>query len=202
MWPEEQLTRRVLEAVQRGEQRAVERLLASYRPAIWSLVAMRLDRHVRRRLDVSDVVQEVLLEASRRLHDYVANPTVSFRAWIRQLAYDRIVDAHRRHRAAAKRSLERERPLSYDVDRCEQVEAAMIDPESTPATRAAQRELVARIEAAIGQLSEQDAEVLIKRHFERLSNREVAQALGLNEAAAGMRYLRAIRRLRQLMEAS
>jgi RNA polymerase sigma-70 factor (ECF subfamily) len=37
------------------------------------------------------------------------------------------------------------------------------------------------------------------RHFEQLSNQDVAAALGLTEAAASMRYLRAIRRLRDLM---
>jgi RNA polymerase sigma-70 factor (ECF subfamily) len=38
--------------------------------------------------------------------------------------------------------------------------------------------------------------VILLRHREQLSNQEVAVALGLSEAAASMRYLRAVRRLR------
>ncbi|GIW93392.1 MAG: DNA-directed RNA polymerase sigma-70 factor [Pirellulaceae bacterium] len=199
MWPEESATQKWLEDVRRGEAGAVDRLLASYRRAVQMLVQMRLDRQVRRRVDVSDVVQEVLWEASRRLQDYLANPVMSFRLWIRQIACDRIIDTHRRHRTAAKRSVDREQSLPRLTDRTVPIFRAMIDPELTPAAQAAQRELVACVESAISRLSDQDAEVLILRHYERLSNQEVAQALGLSEAAAGMRYLRAVRRLRTLL---
>jgi RNA polymerase sigma-70 factor (ECF subfamily) len=37
------------------------------------------------------------------------------------------------------------------------------------------------------------------RHYEQLSNQEIAQALELTEPAASMRYLRAVRRLRELL---
>ena len=38
------------------------------------------------------------------------------------------------------------------------------------------------------------------RHFEQMTNSEVAEALTLSAAAAGMRYLRAMRRLRELLQ--
>jgi RNA polymerase sigma-70 factor (ECF subfamily) len=55
------------------------------------------------------------------------------------------------------------------------------------------------VERALGQLSEQDCEIIVMRHYEQLSNMEVAEALGLTEPAASMRYLRAVRRLRELL---
>jgi RNA polymerase sigma-70 factor (ECF subfamily) len=44
-----------------------------------------------------------------------------------------------------------------------------------------------------------DFEIITMRHYEQLSNQEVAQSLGLTEPAASMRYLRAVRRLRELL---
>ena len=75
------------------------------------------------------------------------------------------------------------------------------DPSKTPQQIAAQRELASHVEAAIQQLGDQDREIVIMRHYEHLSNLEIAAALQLNPPAASMRYLRAVRRLRQLLEA-
>ncbi len=73
------------------------------------------------------------------------------------------------------------------------------DPELTPAAAATRREMTRLVEQALGQLGEQDCEIIILRHYEQLSNREVAEVLGLSEPAASMRYLRAVRRLRALL---
>ena len=73
--------------------------------------------------------------------------------------------------------------------------AALRDQGPTPAADAIRRELVERFHAALEELGEGDREILIMRHFEHLSNAESAAALGLSEPAAGMRYLRALRRL-------
>src|SRR5207237_688693 len=74
-----------------------------------------------------------------------------------------------------------------------------LDPEQTPASAAIQQELQKRLHEALGRLDDDDREVILMRHFEQLANQEVAAALGLTEAAASMRYLRAVRRLRDLL---
>ena len=61
------------------------------------------------------------------------------------------------------------------------------------------RELQERFLEAIEQLSEDDRDIILMRHFEGLGNSDVATALGLSPAAAGMRYLRALRRLREIL---
>ena len=76
----------------------------------------------------------------------------------------------------------------------------LADRELTPAAAATWHELQRRFQAALDTLEEQDQEVVLMRHFEHLGNSEVAQALGLSEAAAGMRYLRAMRRLRDKLD--
>ena len=77
----------------------------------------------------------------------------------------------------------------------------LVDPERTPASAAIQEELQRRLQGALAQLDEDDRDILLMRHFEQLPNQEVATLLGLTEAAASMRYLRAIHRLRDLLTA-
>ena len=130
------------------------------------------------------------------------NPVLSFRVWLRQIARDRIIDAHRRHRVSAKRSVDREQAMAIPagLDQSTYDLAAQIcDPELTPAARATQRELARRVEASLAMLSEQDCEIIVMRHYEKLSNQETAQSLELSEPAASMRYLRALRRLKEML---
>jgi RNA polymerase sigma-70 factor (ECF subfamily) len=113
-----------------------------------------------------------------------------------------MIDEHRRHRGAARRSLDRERPLrpAAFLDRSSLDLAAQLrDPEPTPAAEALRGELQRRFHVALAQLDESDREIVLLRHFEQLSNSDAARTLGLSEAAAGMRHLRALRRLRALL---
>lgn len=202
MWPEHEQTEQLLVGAKQGDDDAVNRLLDRHRDALRRMVQMRLDQKIQRRLDVSDVVQDVLVEANRRLATYLENPLMPFHLWLRQIAKDRIIDAHRRHRASAKRSVDREQPLAAPagMDRSTMELAAQVcDGELTPAAAATQQEMARRVEAAIGNLGDQDCEIIVMRHYEQLSNQEVAQALGLSEPAASMRYLRAVRRLREML---
>ena len=112
MWPEGDKTQELLKGVADGEPSAVNRLMERHRDAIRRMVQMRLDQAVARRVDASDVVQDVLLEASQRLSDYIRSPSMPFHLWLRQLAKDRIIDMHRRHRGAQRRSVDREQNLS------------------------------------------------------------------------------------------
>ena len=166
------------------------------------MVQMRLDQAVARRVDASDVVQDVMLEASQRLSDYIRSPSMPFHLWLRQLAKDRIIDMHRRHRAAQRRSVDREQNninVGSDNQSAADLTALLRDAELTPAASALRKEMEERFVLALDQLDESDREIVIMRHFEHLGNGEVAAALGLSAPAAGMRYLRAIRRLRELL---
>ena len=202
MWPEGEHTQELLKGVTDGDSQAVNRLMDRHREAVRRMIQMRLDQAVARRVDASDVVQDVLMEASQRLKDYLANPAMPFHLWLRQLAKDRIIDMHRRHRVAQRRSVDREqnmRGLGNDEQSAADLAALLKDAELTPAAAALRREMEQRFLVALDQLEENDREIVVMRHFEHLGNSEVAEALGLSPPAAGMRYLRAIRRLRELL---
>lgn len=202
MWPDAEKTQDLLAGAHGGDEAAVNRLMERHRDALRRMVQLRLDQRIQRRIDVSDIVQDVLVEANRRLQDYLAKPVMPYHLWLRQIAQDRIIDAHRRHRASAKRSVDRERPLAVPAanDRSTmELAAQLAGRELTPAAAATQKELARVVSAAIAELPEQDCEIIVMRHYEQLTNQEIAQALGLTEPAASMRYLRAIRKLKERM---
>jgi RNA polymerase sigma-70 factor (ECF subfamily) len=202
MWPEQPRTQELLDRIRQGDASAVERLLTVHRDPLRRMIDLRLDPALAARVDASDVVQDVLLEAHRRLDDYLGKPAMPFHLWLRHIAKDHIIDAHRRHRLAQRRSLDREQPLAparlADHSSFE-LAAQVLDHERTPASEAVRRELQLRLDAAVAELDEHDREVILMRHGEQLSNQEMATALGLTEAAASMRYLRAVRRLRAVL---
>ncbi len=202
MWPQSADTQNLLDQAKKGDAAAVDQLLARHREPIRRLIDLRLDPAIVQRVDASDVVQDVLLEASKRLQDYLKNPAMPFHLWLRHIAKDHIIDAHRRHHQAQKRGVHREQPLARPgwLDQSSlELAGQLIDPERTPASAAIQQELQRRLHVALAQLDEDDRDILLMRHFEQLPNQDVANLLGLTEAAASMRYLRAIRRLRDVL---
>lgn len=202
MWPDSSQTQELLLQAGQGNEAAVNGLLDRHREALKRMIGLRMDQALKRRVDASDVVQDVLVEAHRRLLDYINDPKLPFHLWLRQIAKDRLIDAHRRHRKAARRSVDREQTMTAPADADHSAwdwAQQLCDTELTPAAAATWQEMERRFRGALDELEENDREVVLMRHFEQLSNQEVAQALGLSEPAAGMRYLRAIRRLRAML---
>ncbi len=200
MWSDTIQTKEMLEQVRGGDDAARENLLRQHREPLRRMISLRLDPAIAARLDASDVVQEVMLEANRRLDDYLKNPAMPFPLWLRHIAKDHIIDAHRRHRLAQRRGVDREQPMvpaALAGHSSAELAAQFMDHEKTPASAAIEHEMQRRIQLAIVNLEEADREVILMRHFEQMANQEVALALGLTEAAASMRYLRAVRRLRE-----
>lgn len=203
MWPEQQPTEELLAQAKGGDDSAVNQLMDRHRNSLRQLVRMRLDARIQKRVDVSDVVQDVLVEANRRLQTYIGNPIMPFHLWLRQIAKDRIIDAHRRHRVSAKRSVDREQgmviPRGHDHSSI-QLASLLGDGQLTPAAAALQKEMAQKVEAAIARLDDKDCEIITMRHYEHLTNQEIGSILGLTEPAASMRYLRAIKRLKAMMQ--
>src|SRR5205085_8207988 len=199
MWPTREETDRLLADARAGN---ADELLARFREPLRRVIDLRLDPVLARRVDASDIVQDVLLEANQRLTDYLKSPDMPFHLWLRHLAQDRIIDTHRRHRLAQRRSVDREQPIARPAwadESSVSLIAQLIDTERTPTSEAIRHELQRRLADAVNQLSDDDREIILMRHHEALSNQEVAKLLDLTEAAASMRYLRALRRLRAVL---
>jgi RNA polymerase sigma-70 factor (ECF subfamily) len=191
-------TQELLARARGGEQAALEALFARHRERLRYGIALRLDRRLAARVDVSDVLQETYLEAARRLPQYLAEPGMPFPLWLRWLARERVQVLHRRHLGADRRAVGHEAgPLPADSSA--QLVGGLVGAGPTPSQAVAAVEAAEHLRLALQRLSETERDVLLWRHFEQLSNREIAQLLGIGEAAANKRYIRALQRLRGLL---
>ena len=194
---------RRLEAAARGDRAAWGAVLAGHRDRLRRMVALRLDRRLQGRIDPSDVIQDASLEAARRLPEYLreAAPMPLF-LWLRFLTAQALQALHRRHLGAQARDADRE--ISIGGGRIPQATSAALaaqllghDTRASEAAIRAERKL--RLEEALNSMDPLDREVLALRHFEQLSNAECARVLGLSESAATKRYIRALRRLKEIL---
>jgi len=175
------------------------RLLEENRARMNAAVRLRLDARVRGRLSASDVVQDAYLEATRRYGSLEPGAEASLVLWLRFLVMQQLQVAHRRHLGAAVRSASLEaRP--FPNASAENLLEAFAASDSTPSRIAVQSERLERLRAGLNELDPLSREILAMRHFECLSNREAAQALGIKESTASQRYARALLRLRDLLE--
>ncbi len=162
------------------------------------MVEVRLDRRLAPRVAPSDVVQEALADAARRLPEYVRDRPLPFHAWLRQFAWERILKLHRHHIGAGKRSLNREEAGAIPLpdESMMQLANRLVTSATSPSRRAMRDELRERVQAALAALPARDREVLVLRYLEGLAIGEVAEVLGIGEGAVKMRQLRALERLR------
>jgi RNA polymerase sigma-70 factor, ECF subfamily len=79
-------TDELLNRTAHGDRAARDQLLVRHRQRLRQAVAYRLDRRLAARVDPSDVVQEVLAEAARKLPDYLRERPLPFYPWLRQMA--------------------------------------------------------------------------------------------------------------------
>lgn len=186
-----------------GDQSALAELFARHRDRLRRMVELRIDPRLNGRVSPSDVLQEAYIDAVKRLKHYFEKPDESFFGWLRLIVGQRLADVHREHLGAAKRaasqevSLDRAGPAASST--C--LAGFLVGRLTSPSHVAQRAEALAAVEEALNQLDPLDREVLALRHFEELSNNEVADMLGIQRAAASKRYVRALARLRDVLEA-
>lgn len=185
-----------------GDDACWRDLLQRYHDRLRRMVALRLDSRLQGRVDPSDVLQEAYLDAATRLTEYVRQADVPFFLWLRSLTATRLAKVHRHHLGTQARDPAREVPLykeAYPAASSAALAAQLLGHEPRPSEAAIHGELKLRLQEAMNQMEEIDREVLALRHFEHLTTAEAAQVLGISEAATGKRYLRALKRLKDIL---
>jgi RNA polymerase sigma-70 factor (ECF subfamily) len=201
MAPADPDTEELLKRVARGERAAEGQLLERHRARLRDMIALRFDRRLRPRVDPSDVLQDALAEAARKLADYVRTRPLPFYPWLRQLALERLVQMHRWHVRTRKRSVVREEiGLPLPDESAFQLADRLAAQGSSPSDRLHRTEQRERVRTALSRLGERDREVLVLRYLEHLSTREIAAIMGLAESGVKTRQLRALQRLRDLLD--
>jgi RNA polymerase sigma-70 factor, ECF subfamily len=185
-----------------GGDQALADVMAEHSSRLRRIVELRVDPRLSGRVDVADVLQEAFLEARKRLPRYLAEPSMPVFLWLRGVVLETLIDFHRRHLGAQMRDASRDvslltapSPLASSVA----LAAYLAGSLTSPSRAAIRAETVQQIETALAEMDEIDREVLILRHFEQLTNDEVATALGVKKAAASRRYMRALTRFRKVL---
>ncbi len=168
---------------------------ARYQDRLRAMIAYRLGGGLRGRFDPSDILQEAYLDAAARLPEYAANPPAPPFLWLRFLTAQRLDRLFRTHLGAQRRAADREVPLDATG-------GDLTCDHTPPAAGAVRAEVQARVQTALTRLGDDDRTILVLRHFEQLTTAEAAAELGLTEAAAGKRYLRALLKLKDVLAAA
>lgn len=184
-----------------GDHEAFAELFELRRSQLAAEATRKIGTQMQRRIDASDVLQEVFLEANRRLGE-LAESDVPLIAWLRLLLRQKVIDFQRKHLGATKRAMSKERSIEHRVADVDSIAQQLIASLTSPSMKAQRNELQLRIKAVLDELSILDRQVLVLRHFESKSNREVAEALGLSINAASNRYVRALRRFKSVLDAA
>jgi RNA polymerase sigma-70 factor, ECF subfamily len=185
-----------------GDAAALGRLLDGYRKRLRRMVRLRLDPRLQGRIDPSDVLQEASLEATRRLAEYVRDPRLPFFLWLRFLTNQKLLELRRRHLGTQARDAAREISLYQEAlvpasSAC--LAAQLLGKMTAPLQAAIRAEMKLRLQEALNGMDPLDREVLALRHFEQLDNTETAQVLGISPSGASSRYLRALKRLKDIL---
>jgi RNA polymerase sigma-70 factor (ECF subfamily) len=185
-----------------GDCAAWNSLLKEQQGRLRQMIALRLDRRIQRRIDPSDILQEAYMWAARQLEGYLRDPRLPFYLWLRLIVEQKIALQHRQHLRAQMRDAGKEISLnavSLSGSQSSELAARLMGRELSPSEESVRAELVTRLRESLTKLDHTDREILLLRHFEQLSNGEAAIVLGLGEAAASKRYIRALQRLKTLL---
>jgi RNA polymerase sigma-70 factor (ECF subfamily) len=201
----------LLDQLRYGDKKALGELFTLHRERLWRMLYVRLDRRLTSRVSPEDVLQETFIDVDKRIGEYLADPAVPFYVWLRFLTIQRMSMMQRAHLGTQKRDVNLEISILKNKSNgsmrlpaasSESMAGQLVSRLTSPSQAAIRHELQARLRAALDEMDPLDREVLALRHFEELSNYEVAQVLGISKDAASKRHVRALHRLKDILSVS
>jgi RNA polymerase sigma-70 factor (ECF subfamily) len=183
-----------------GSGTALGELLAAYRNYLTLLARVQIGRRLQRKLDASDVVQEVYLAAHQHFGRFRGRTEGELVAWLRQILATVLANQVRRYCGTQRRAAHLERDLAEELDRSSrEMDQGMLARQSSPSDQAARREQAVLLADALGRLGPAHREVIILRHFEGLPFAEVARRMGRTLDSVKKLWTPALAQLRRTM---
>jgi len=194
-----------LKRLKEGDPSALGELFSEHQQRLLHIIRVRMDRRLTARIDPEDVLQEVFLDASARVRHFVDEHSGSLFIWLRMITNQTMANLYRRHLDTQMRDARRD--VSINTGKTHEnptrpIAMQLIGHLTSPSKAAIRQESIEKLERAIDELKPMDREAIALRHFELLDNKEVAEVLGIQEKAASIRYIRAIRRLKEAIQPS
>jgi RNA polymerase sigma-70 factor (ECF subfamily) len=185
-----------------GDEQALGELFSRHRQRLARLVSFRLSPQLYGRVDAEDVLQESYLAAAARMKHFRDHPSASIYIWLRLVVLQTLTDLHRQHLGAQMRDAHREISLQagpLTAGTSASLAAQLLASLTSPSQAAMRAEMAGRLETALETMNPIDREILVLRHFEELSNQEAAEVLAIEPKAASIRYVRALKRLEEIL---
>lgn len=195
----------LVERARAGDAAATGEVLVRHRARLRRMIEARLDRRIRGRVDPSDVLQDGFVDAVAKLSGYLADPKLPLFLWLRLVVGERLAKIHRDHLGAQIRNAGREVSLyrgPMPAASSAALAAHLLGQVTSPTQAAVRAERLLRLQEALNALDPLDREILSLRHFEELTHAEAARVLDIGEGAAAKRYVRALKRLKDVLSPS
>lgn len=187
-----------LALIKAGDQAAFASLLRDCDEKLLRYVHRHFPLDLRSRIDIGDVLQEIYLEAFRRIGQFTAQDDDSIHRWLFTIARHQLIDLIRHHRALKRGAAAN--AMQWSGDHYTDEIVGMLQDlrvyERTPSQSAMSHEAVSRMQSAVANLRPIYQQVIDLRYLRSLSVNEVAQTLGRGPRAVHMLCNRALKQLR------
>ena len=181
----------------------LEEAFLKFRKRLERLAAQTLNPVLSSRLSPEDVVQETMMAVSRDTSPFMSNPDLPLYFKLRTALLQTIAQIERRHLAAGKRDAYREAHPQARADDDNSAPTCDVDvfPDTatSPLSRITRQDRHAILRRGLMRLDDSDRAILELRHEEGLGNGDCAALLGISEKAASLRYVRALKRLKDVL---
>ena len=204
--PDSDATEEQIEALTKSLSKGDAEALATLFSISWDrlqrMVYFRLDQRLKGRVDPDDILQEAYLAARQRIDSFAVEKSNSVFVWLRLIVGQTMVDVHRRHLGSKRRDAGQEVSLqrfASPMASSASMSMHLLGGLPSPSQAAMKAEIATMLENVLADMEPMDQEILVLRHFEELSNKEVSELLGIQRSTASNRYVRALQRLKTIL---
>jgi RNA polymerase sigma-70 factor (ECF subfamily) len=191
----------LLLAAKSGDTAALGQLLVLYHDYLALLAKLQIGRRLQRKVDASDIVQEVHLKAYRDFGSFRGITEAELIGWLRQILAMSIAGMVRKYFGTQRRDLMLEKELEMELDRSScALGLGPLVAHSTPSHHAMRREQAVVLANALRRLPEHYQDVIILHHLEGLTLSEVGHRLGRTEDSVSKLWARALIQIRRQLE--
>jgi RNA polymerase sigma-70 factor (ECF subfamily) len=191
----------LLPRVRQGDQQALDALFTACRNYVHVIAQTHVQSWLKAKVDASDLVQQTLLDAYRGINRFHGSSEAEWLGWLRTILQHNAADFVRRFHGAAKRQVGKEVALGGSDSNPAADAARLADIHGeTPSQMLVRKEEELRMADALMHLAPDHREVIQLRNLQKLPFDDVARRMGRSRPAAQMLWLRAIQKLRELLE--
>jgi RNA polymerase sigma-70 factor (ECF subfamily) len=194
-----------------GQAEALGELCALYRNYLRMVVRTGLGPRLRERVELSDVVQEALVEVVRQFPQFTGQSEAALVGWLRRLVGQKLADLGRYHSRAKRSAGGPVLPLDAPWDLPGGADpdggghgVRLLDglalSQTSPSEAASRRELIVLLADALTGLPEVEAEVLWLYHAEGLSFEAIGDRLGQGRKAVRSLWARGLKSLKRTLD--